>query len=111
MRTIPYRTNGNSQCIYMCARCYVWYFSFLKLALDNGIPITDPAFYSCPEHCPDSTIEAVFEPAPHCTERVPLLKERIRVLREVGTILCQVSLNFFLTTLLFAGLKLIWGPG
>ena len=79
----------------MCARCYVWYFSFLKLALDNGIPITDPAFYSCPEHCPDSTIEAVFEPAPHCTERVPLLKERIRVLREVGIILCQVSLNFF----------------
>ena len=63
----------------------------MRLALEDGIPFTDPSFYSCPERCPDSAIESVFTPAPHCTEHVPLIKERIRVLREVGSILCEVT--------------------
>ncbi|KAH7876129.1 uncharacterized protein C8R40DRAFT_1043548 [Lentinula edodes] len=55
---------------------------------DDNIPISDPYFYSSKVLCPDSLIESVFRPASQCSETVPLLQERISVMREVGFILC-----------------------
>ncbi|CAK5275357.1 unnamed protein product [Mycena citricolor] len=56
---------------------------------DDEIPITDPAFYSSATLCPDALIEHVFRPAEGCSESVPLLAHRIRIMREVGSILCR----------------------
>ncbi|KAJ7167468.1 hypothetical protein C8R46DRAFT_1163037 [Mycena filopes] len=61
----------------------------LNRALQAKIPITDPSFYSSETLCPDSVIEEVFRAADGCTESVPLLEERIAVMREVGFILCH----------------------
>ncbi|KAF4576929.1 Queuosine 5'-phosphate N-glycosylase/hydrolase [Pleurotus pulmonarius] len=55
---------------------------------DDGIPITDPKFYSSEILCPDSLIEHVFRPAESCLETIPLLQSRIAIMREVGHILC-----------------------
>ena len=60
-------------------------------ALDEGIPITDPTFYSSEIRCPDSVIAHVFRPAAHCSEPIPLLHERIAILRQNGKILCKVG--------------------
>ncbi|KAJ7682526.1 hypothetical protein DFH06DRAFT_1161409 [Mycena polygramma] len=56
---------------------------------DESIPITDPNFYSSETLCPDSLIEHVFRPAAGCSETIPLLSQRIAVMREVGFILCN----------------------
>ncbi|KZP18587.1 hypothetical protein FIBSPDRAFT_933362 [Athelia psychrophila] len=61
----------------------------LDRALEEGIPITDPTFYSSAEKCPDSMIEYIFRPAAQSTEVIPLLQERISIMREVGSILCR----------------------
>ncbi|KIJ62549.1 hypothetical protein HYDPIDRAFT_114191 [Hydnomerulius pinastri MD-312] len=61
----------------------------LNRALEENIPITDPAFYSSEVLCPDSLIVNVFRAASQSTEEVPLLKERIAIMREVGSILCN----------------------
>ncbi|EIW74667.1 hypothetical protein CONPUDRAFT_132908 [Coniophora puteana RWD-64-598 SS2] len=62
----------------------------LDRAIEEGIPITEPAFYASPERCPDAIIEHVFRPARECGEKsIPLLKERIAILREVGRTLCE----------------------
>ncbi|KAI0000286.1 hypothetical protein BJV77DRAFT_1057973 [Russula vinacea] len=53
----------------------------LDRALEEGIPITDPFFYASEERCPDSLIEHVFR-------GLPLLAERIAIMRQVGAILC-----------------------
>lgn len=63
------------------------------LALEEGIPITDPSFYASEERCPDSLIEHIFRVAPHASEDIPLLPERIAIMREVGAILCAVSVS------------------
>lgn len=60
-------------------------------ALEWGIPIIDPAFYASEKHCPDSLLEAIFQPAEGCVEGIPLLKERIRVMRECGRVFVDVS--------------------
>lgn len=60
-------------------------------ALEWGIPITDPTFYASEELCPDSLLEEIFRPADGCVEKIPLLKERIRVMRECGQIFVDVS--------------------
>lgn len=60
-------------------------------ALEWGIPIIDPAFYASEERCPDSLLEAIFRPAEGCAEEIPLLKERIRVMRECGRVFVDVS--------------------
>ena len=60
-------------------------------ALEEGIPITDPTFYASEERCPDSLIEHVFRAAPLALEGIPLLRERIAIMREVGATLCAVS--------------------
>lgn len=59
------------------------------LALDEGIPLTDPAFYSDERRCPDALIQHIFRPAQGCKEQVPLLKQRIAVMRACGRVLCQ----------------------
>jgi len=60
----------------------------LDRALEEGIPITDPSFYASEERCPDSLIKHVFRVAPQAKEDIPLLPERIAIMREVGAILC-----------------------
>jgi hypothetical protein len=70
--------------------------NYLCTALEEGIPITDPTFYSSESLCPDSVIAHVFRPAPQSAETIPLLKERITIMREVGFILCAVSEVIFL---------------
>ncbi|KAJ6515612.1 hypothetical protein C8R45DRAFT_888552 [Mycena sanguinolenta] len=74
-------------------KLYTGYWSLvasLNRALqDDSIPITDPNFYSSETLCPDSLIEHVFRPAEGCGENIPLLAQRIAIMREVGFILCH----------------------
>ncbi|KAG6872017.1 hypothetical protein C0995_013895 [Termitomyces sp. Mi166 len=63
--------------------------SLNRALADDDIPITDPNFYSSEVLCPDSLIEHVFRPSPQSSESIPLLKERITIMREVGSILCK----------------------
>ncbi|KZT12115.1 uncharacterized protein LAESUDRAFT_740624 [Laetiporus sulphureus 93-53] len=58
-------------------------------ALEDGIPLTDPAFYSSEESCPKALLEGIFRPAPQCKETMPLFKERVAILRENARILCS----------------------
>lgn len=60
------------------------------IAIDDGIPITDPSFYSSEQRCPDSLIRKIFKPSSSSTEKIPLLAERIKIMREVGKTLCSV---------------------
>jgi hypothetical protein len=73
--------------------------------LDEGIPITDPSFYASEERCPNSLVEHIFRVAPHASEDIPLLPERIAIMREVGAILCAVSVDFVVFLLLFSMLN------
>jgi Potential Queuosine, Q, salvage protein family len=59
--------------------------------VDDDLPITDPNFYSSETLCPDSLIEYVFRPADLSSETIPLLQQRIAIMREVGFVLCNVS--------------------
>lgn len=63
------------------------------LALSRGIPITSPTFLSNPSLCPDSVIEELFAPSREegskDVETIPLLAERINVLRRVSEVLCS----------------------
>ncbi|EJC98075.1 uncharacterized protein FOMMEDRAFT_143537 [Fomitiporia mediterranea MF3/22] len=73
-------------------RIWTGYWSLVAAidrALEANIPITDPFFYSSIERCPDNLIASIFLPAPQCTEGIPLLRERIAVMRENGAILCE----------------------
>ena len=58
--------------------------------MEEGIDITNPAFYASEDLCPDELIAHIFRPSPRSVEPIPLLKERISVLREVGGILTSV---------------------
>lgn len=64
-------------------------------------------FYASEERCPDSLIEHVFRAAPAAIEGIPLLRERIAIMREVGAILCAVSISpfcfYFATIFLMRG--------
>ncbi|TDL22181.1 hypothetical protein BD410DRAFT_269849 [Rickenella mellea] len=78
---------GSSQ-----TKSWTGYWSLLAAinrALEAHIPITDPAFYSSELLCPDSLIADIFTAASDSAESIPLLRERIMVLREVGFILCS----------------------
>ncbi|ESK96171.1 conserved eukaryotic protein [Moniliophthora roreri MCA 2997] len=59
----------------------------LNKAMQSGIPITDPTFYSSETLCPDVLIESVFQEANQSSESIPLLQQRIAIMREVGFIL------------------------
>ncbi len=54
-------------------------------ALDEGIPITTPTYWTDQTSCPDSTIHHIFRSA--TTTPIPLLDERITCMREAGSIL------------------------
>ena len=84
MRFVIIEVEKNS--FFLCA-----FFLVLVVALEEGIPITDPTFYASEERCPDSLIEHVFRAAPLALEGIPLLRERIAIMREVGATLCAVS--------------------
>ena len=66
------------------------------VALEENIPITDPSFYSSEILCPDSLIMNIFRPADQSSEPIPLLRERIAIMRENGHILCHVRLFPFI---------------
>ncbi|KAL1719063.1 hypothetical protein EV715DRAFT_290730 [Schizophyllum commune] len=61
----------------------------LNRALNEGIPITDPKFYADKDACPDELIAHVFRRAPQSEEDIPLLQQRIDIMRENGRILCE----------------------
>ncbi|RDB14533.1 hypothetical protein Hypma_016343 [Hypsizygus marmoreus] len=63
--------------------------SLNRALADDDIPITDPNFYSSETLCPDSLIENMFRPCKRSTETIPLLPQRITIMREVGSILCS----------------------
>jgi Queuosine salvage protein len=63
-------------------------------ALEAKIPITDPSFYYSKTSCPDTVLESVFRPASQCSEPMPLLAQRISVMREVGAVLVSVSIVY-----------------
>ncbi|KAG1742305.1 uncharacterized protein EDB91DRAFT_306106 [Suillus paluster] len=73
----------------------------LNRALEEGIPIIDPRFYSSETLCPDSLIAHIFRAAPQSTEPVPLFNERLAIMREVGTKLCNVSFSLYVCILVF----------
>ncbi|KAL1673087.1 hypothetical protein EV122DRAFT_223442 [Schizophyllum commune] len=61
----------------------------LNRALSEGIPIIDPKFYADEKACPDELIAHVFRRAPQSEEDIPLLQERVQIMRENGRILCE----------------------
>ncbi|KIY69889.1 hypothetical protein CYLTODRAFT_393012 [Cylindrobasidium torrendii FP15055 ss-10] len=72
---------------------YTGYWSLVaalnRAIRDDGIPITTPSFYADETLCPDSVIANVFRRADQSTEDIPLLEDRIRIMREVGRTLCE----------------------
>ncbi|KAF1796842.1 hypothetical protein V8B55DRAFT_1548209 [Mucor lusitanicus] len=66
---------------------YTGYWSLcaaINRALDNGIPITNPAYYL---KASDEELAAIFKS--DTKESAPMLDERIRVMREAAQVLCQ----------------------
>lgn len=61
-----------------------------RTALEEGIPITDPTFYASEARCPDELIKHVFRQAEQSKESIPLLADRVRIMREMGFILTNV---------------------
>lgn len=73
-------------------RCWTGYKSLLaclRRALDDGIPITTPSFW-CDPQTSDEALKAVFQSA--TDEEMPLLDERISMLREAGIELIEVRI-------------------
>ncbi|KAF9431676.1 hypothetical protein BGZ76_011843 [Entomortierella beljakovae] len=69
---------------------YTGYWSMvaaINRALDEGIPITTPEFFASEESLPDKEIERIFRS--DAKEQIPLLKDRIRVIREAGRVLVE----------------------
>ncbi|KAG0309587.1 hypothetical protein BGZ99_000827 [Dissophora globulifera] len=69
---------------------YTGYWSMvaaINRALEEGIPITTPEFFASEEKLPDKEIERIFRS--DTTEQVPLLLDRIRVMREAGKVLVE----------------------
>ncbi|EPX71430.1 uncharacterized protein SOCG_01648 [Schizosaccharomyces octosporus yFS286] len=69
---------------------YTGYWSLcaaINKALDNNIPITTPSFYANETLCPDDLIASIF--ASDTKEPVPLLDERIRIMRASGKALLK----------------------
>ncbi|KAI7118069.1 hypothetical protein KC324_g18777, partial [Hortaea werneckii] len=59
----------------------------LRRAIDGGVPITTPRFWTTPK-CSRETMEMVFYSVTN--ERIPLLDERMAILREAGDVLHEV---------------------
>lgn len=67
----------------ICSSAYL----FVQLAIDNEIPITKPSYYGMTAS--DEELAHVFKS--DTKEQCPMLQERIRVMREAGKVLCEVS--------------------
>lgn len=53
-----------------------------------GVPVTSPSYWHS-EDCTDDVLRNVFR---SCTEEeIPLMDERIRILREAAEVLCKVG--------------------
>ncbi|KAJ3573185.1 hypothetical protein NP233_g2602 [Leucocoprinus birnbaumii] len=68
---------------------------------EEDIPFVNPEFYSSETLCPESLIEHVFRPTPESTESMPLIRDRIRIMRENGSILCNVGARLALPHVIF----------
>ncbi|EPY53356.1 eukaryotic protein [Schizosaccharomyces cryophilus OY26] len=71
-------------------KLYMGYWSLcaaVNKALDNSIPITTPSFYADEVCCPDDLIASIF--ASDTEEQIPLLSERIRIMRASGKALVK----------------------
>ncbi|KAG0202863.1 hypothetical protein BGX28_004739 [Mortierella sp. GBA30] len=69
---------------------YTGYWSMvaaINRALEEGIPITTPAFFASEDQLPDAEIERIFRS--DTKEPIPLLQDRIRVIREAGKVLME----------------------
>ncbi|KAI7899495.1 uncharacterized protein BX663DRAFT_521094 [Cokeromyces recurvatus] len=74
--------------IYYGGKKYTGYWSLcaaINRALDNQIPITNPAFYG--NEATDRELADIFNS--DTKEEAPMLNERIRVMREAGKVLCE----------------------
>ncbi|CAO3564222.1 unnamed protein product [Mortierella alpina] len=69
---------------------YTGYWSMvaaINRALEEGIPITTPSFFASEEQLPDAEIARIFRS--DTKEQIPLLQDRIRVIREAGRVLVE----------------------
>ncbi|KAF9919373.1 hypothetical protein BX616_005416 [Lobosporangium transversale] len=69
---------------------YTGYWSMvaaINRALHEGIPITTPSFYASQEKLPDEEIKRIFRS--DTIEQIPLLQDRIHVIREAGRVLVE----------------------
>ncbi|KAI0077847.1 hypothetical protein K474DRAFT_1642650 [Panus rudis PR-1116 ss-1] len=95
---IYWRKGWNSN-TYVTHTGYWSLVAAIDRALEDGIPFVEPSFYASEETCSVSLVEHIFRPSPKCSEKIPLLKERVKILRENGSILNKKYggsfLNFF----------------
>ena len=70
--------------------CFHWGLKLKLPALDEDTPITNPTFYSSQSLCPDSLMIHIFRQSEESKELMPLLHERMAIMRENGAILCKV---------------------
>lgn len=68
--------------------CWLLNIRFV-IALDNDIPITNPSYYG--SKASDEELAEIFKS--DTKESCPMLSERIRVMREAGRVLCNVSIR------------------
>lgn len=61
----------------------------LQRALSEGIPVTSPDFWQDREECTDEILKHIFRSS--TSTLMPMLDERISILREAGEILYEVS--------------------
>ena len=61
----------------------------IQRALDNGIPMTSPAYWISESECTDTALKDIFESI--TSEDMPLVGDRIHCIREAGNILQEVE--------------------
>jgi len=74
-----------------CGKKWTGYWSLvaaIRRALDEGIPITNPSFWTNEAKCTDKLLRYVFRSA--TPEEMPLLGDRIYCIREAGYVLQEV---------------------
>ena len=74
-----------------CGKSWTGYWSLvaaIRRAIDEGIPITSPEFWTDEVKCSDEVLKKVFRSSTQ--EVMPMLDERIACLREAGKVLIDV---------------------
>ncbi|KAF9580113.1 hypothetical protein BGW38_003367 [Lunasporangiospora selenospora] len=69
---------------------YTGYWSMvaaINRALEEGIPLTTPEFFASETSLPDEEIKRIFRS--DTIEQIPLLNDRIRIIREAGKVLVE----------------------